>query len=183
MIWSHPLIALSGVRSSCERVARNSSLSRSASSALRSALPARRHRILQSDADRVGQAAVVRRRLDDVVGESGAQACGRDLLAARVREHHHRQIQAAGAHVGQHLQAVGPSQLVVGDDDVGVAPLERRDEFGLIDDFVDRRVRELREERPPRQEPILGTVVDEQDARGRHPPPPFSRGRSLSSSQ
>ena len=123
------------------------------------------------------------RALDDVVGEAGPQAGGRDLLAPGVREHHDRHVEVFLAHRRQHLQPVGPAQLIVGDDGVGVGARQRFIELVLVAHLDDIEVGEFGGESASRQEAVLRAVVDDQHPRRHHIPSRSNRGGSFSISQ
>ena len=120
--------------------------------------------IVQRDADAVGETAVVAGRLHDVVRDVQTEGGRRDLFASGIREHDHRQVSGHRVDRFQHLEAVGPSQLKVGDDDVEGRIAERRIQLLLADDLRQLEVGEFSRQRAPRQQAILGIVVDQKHA-------------------
>ena len=123
--------------------------------------------VLEGGARRGRHPDEVRDRLDDVVVEARPHRRHRHLLGARAREHQDRAVGAARLDGLEHRQAVAPVEVIVGDDQVELATLERPLEPRQRGHLFDLAAGELASELAQRQLAVVGVVVNEQEPRRR----------------
>jgi hypothetical protein len=128
--------------------------------------------LLQRRPDRRHQPEVVLGGLDDVIVQPGLHRLDRHLLVAGPGEHDDRPVRVRRLDPVQHPEAVAPVELVIGDDEVERARLQRLRELLVVDDMLAVQVGEDAPQLPLHEEAVLGVVVDDQHAQHRPSPPP-----------
>ena len=102
--------------------------------------------------------------LDEIVVEARFHGGHGDLLSAGAREHHDGAFRESALDPLQDLDAVGPAQLEVRDDEVDRAPLQRAPQVELRPDLFDLQVGKVTRQLATDEDAIIRIVVDQKHA-------------------
>ena len=112
---------------------------------------------------RARQTGIMPGGFEHVVIQSGLHGFHGNLLAASAGEHDNGAAWPTRLDRPEHGQAVGPTQLVIGDDQITNARFQRHREACRIDDLTDLGLGKIAPQLADGEGAIVGIVIHQQD--------------------